>query len=226
MEAEVDRVGVAPLERLAVVHAQQLLAAAEIEVVRVRQPIGEVADKRHEADEPADQRDAEAPLAGARELLAVCAEERVRRAQQARPEHLLDLADLDAVRLRHVVAGARVEALAGVDAQQLAALALVDVEADVLLERDALLLDEADALAGLAVLAGEEELVAVDDGGPHLAEQEVVLVHDQVGRDHARRAYGTTTSLLPGPPCWRSQAAPISDSGTRSRSTSIRPSAA
>ena len=58
--AEVDRVGVAELEGLAAVGAQQLVVAQEVEVVGDRQPVGEAADEGHEADQPPDQRHGEA----------------------------------------------------------------------------------------------------------------------------------------------------------------------
>src|SRR3954451_3125675 len=84
------------------------------------------------------------------DLRAAGVVEAVRRAQQALAEDLLDLADLRAAVVRDVVAGARVEALARLEAHELDALGLVRVEADVLLEVEARLLDEAHRLAGLA----------------------------------------------------------------------------
>src|SRR5204863_212737 len=79
--------------------------------------------------------------------LAGRAVDAVGRAQEARAEDLLDLADLRPDAVGDVVGRARVEALARLDAQELLGLGLVDVEPDVLLELEALLLDEADRLA-------------------------------------------------------------------------------
>ena len=98
-----------------------------------------------------------------------------RRAQQALAEHLGDLADLRARLVGDVVRRARVKALACLDAQQLLRLALVGVEADVLLELEALLLDEADRIAW-PVAIGEEELVLVDDELDLLAQDEDVVL--------------------------------------------------
>ena len=130
--------------------------ANEVEVVRDRQPVGEVADVRDEVDEPPEQRHDQALLlrlhrSGRRRDL-------VGGADQARPEHLLDLADLRPVGARDVVRGARVEPLAGLDPQQLDRLRLVREEPDVLLELEPRLLDEAEGRLALR----QQELVPVD----------------------------------------------------------------
>src|SRR5688500_11136177 len=95
----------------------------------------------------------------------------VGRAQQALPEHLLDLADLRAVGRGDVVAGTRVEALTRLDPQDLLALRLVREEADVLLELEARLLDEREWRPALL----ERELVLVHDRANPLTEVEDIV---------------------------------------------------
>ena len=112
-------------------------------------------------------------------------------AQQARAEDLLDLAELLAGRRRDVVAGGGIEALAGDDLPQLLALGVVGVEADVLLELEALLLDEGERLVGLL---RERDLVAVDDRREALAHDEHVVLVRVDGR-HRRQP---TVRLRPG----------------------------
>jgi hypothetical protein len=66
-------------------------------------------------------------------------------------------------------------------------LGVIGVEADVLLELEALLLDEGDRLAGLTVGAGQRELVVVDDGADALTQDELVV---GVGIDRHARTVG------------------------------------
>src|SRR4051812_13228658 len=142
----VDVVDVADLEQAGPPHvaAEDRVAAHEVEVVRDRQPVGVVADVRDEADEPPEERHDEAALASAGNLVACGTVHAVRRAQEALAEDLLDLADLAARIVGHVVARARVEPLARLQPHELDVLRVVRVEADVLLELEPRLLDEAD----------------------------------------------------------------------------------
>jgi hypothetical protein len=151
------------------VRAEHLVVAPEIEVVRDRGPIGETANEGDETHQAAKQSDDNALLDRFGCLVAVCIEEPVGGAKQAFSEDLLDLADLVALRVRDVIPGTGVEALAGLDSHDLDSFGVVAVEANVFLELEALLLHEAERSARASVRIRKTELVLVDDRSEALA---------------------------------------------------------
>ena len=101
-----------------------------------------------------------------------------------------------------VVARRRVEPLPGLDREDLGPLALVGVEADVLLELEPRLLHEREPLALVALRVGQREEVAVDHHRPLLAEEEDVVGVGVEGVSHAAmvpRAHHATASSVKVP---------------------------
>src|SRR6185503_669503 len=150
--AEVDVVGVDELAEPPSVETDHPVVAPKLEVVRQRQPVHELVEyltdhrdeRQWESDEATDHRHRHALLARDDRTVSRDVGDSVRRAKQRAPEHLLDLAELLAVGGGHVVGRGRVETLARLQADQLVRLRPVGEEADVLLELEPGLLDEAE----------------------------------------------------------------------------------
>ena len=161
-------------------HAELAISVEELEVVGDRKNVGEAADVGDEIDDAPKHGDGDAPFARLGDFLSISVVEDVGRAQQGLRERFLDLPDLGAVGRRHVVPGPGVESLPGKDPEELLVLGLIREEADVLLELEALLLNEAEGFA-VPAFVWDRELVLVDHQPEALAQHEPIMGVDVDG---------------------------------------------
>src|SRR5205823_6775767 len=172
VSGEIEHIAVAQLE-LPVHMADHPAVHQEIEVVGDREPLA----VGHEVDDAARDRHREAALLGGHDLAAVGVRHLPRRAEQGFAEGVLQYPDRSTLRRRDVVArAADVEHRAGLDPEDLLRLVLVGVEADVLLDRHALLPDVGDRAAGRRLARGQRrDAIQIDHRPYELVDQEAVV---------------------------------------------------